>query len=587
MFEKEQERIEQKISAFCQSHDLPQISLRWTYIPFSGEWGLATSLFELAALEAKRGKKINVPARAAELAEMIKAHLGTPKGFSHIEAIKGYLNFYFSTREYACRVIEDVLKMGKDYGRAQRNHQQIMVEFSHPNTHKAFHVGHLRSAILGDVVARLLDFSGYDVIRTNYPGDIGMHVIKWMWNYRRFHQGEKPDKDITKWMGDLYAEAVRRLEENTDSESELRELYSLWDKRDPEVVKLWEESRDWSLNGFKEMYKTLDIKFDRYYFNSMMEQPGKEIVQELIDKKIATDERPDGAVIVKIDEILGLKNETYRTFVVLRSDSTALYATEDLALAIQKFKDYPELNKSLYVVDVRQSLHFQQVFKTLEIMGYPWTEKCQHIPYELVNLPGNVTMASREGTVVLLEDLIREATIRARKIVEEKNPELSEEKKNEVAQAVAIGAIKYPMLSRDSTKMVTFDWKSAMDINGQAAPYIQYAFVRANSILRKVTFNLPEAIDLEYDICKAEIELIDKISRFPQDVLHSAGGFRPLEIANYAYDLAEDFNSFYTQCPVLQAEEKVRNFRLRLVAAVRQTIMNSLGLLGITAPEAM
>lgn len=587
MFEKEQGQIEQKITAFCQSHGLPLAALRWTYIPFSGEWGLATSFFELAALEAKRGKKVNVPARAAELAEQIKEHLGTPEGFSHVEAVKGYLNFYFSTREYACRVIEDVLKLGKDYGRAPRNHQQIMVEFSHPNTHKAFHVGHLRSAILGDVVARLLDFSGYDVIRTNYPGDIGMHVIKWMWNYRKFHQGEKPDQDITRWMGDLYAESVRRLDENPELESELRELYSLWDKRDPEVVKLWEESREWSLSGFKEMYTTLDIKFDRYYFNSMMEQPGKKIVQELIDKGIATDERPDGAVIVKIDEILGLKSDTYRTFVVLRSDSTALYATEDLALAIQKFKDYPDLHKSIYVVDVRQSLHFQQVFKTLEIMGYPWTEKCQHIPYELVNLPGNVTMASREGTVVLLEDLIREATIRARKIVEEKNPELSEEKKNEVARAVAIGAIKYPMLSRDSTKMVTFDWQSAMDINGQAAPYIQYAFVRANSILRKVTFNLPEAIDLEYDISKVEIELIDKISRFPQEVMHSAGGYRPLEIANYAYDLAEAFNSFYTQCPVLQAEDKVRNFRLRLVAAVRQTIMNSLGLLGITAPEAM
>jgi len=587
MFEKEQQKIEQKITAFCQSHDLPLIPLRWTYIPFSGEWGLATSFFELASLEARQGKKINVTARAAELAMQIKEYLGTLEGFSHVEAEKGYLNFYFSTKVYACRFVDDVLRLEKNYGRVEKNHKQVMVEFSHPNTHKAFHVGHLRSAILGDVVARLLDFTGYEVIRANYPGDMGMHVMKWMWNYQKFHNGEKPGKDITKWMGEIYAEAVRRLEENPELESEVRDLYVLWDKRDPEVVKLWEESRGWSLNGFNEMYALLDIKFDRYYFISMMEKPGKKIVQELIEKGIAIDERPEGAVVVKIDEILGLKNETYRVFVVLRSDSTALYATEDLALAIQKFTDYPDLFKSIYVVDVRQSLHFQQLFKTLEIDGYPWTEKCQHIPYELVNLPGNVTMASREGTVVLLEDLIREATIRARKIVEEKNPELSEEKKDEVAKAVAIGVIKYPMLSRDNTKVVTFDWQSAMDINGQAAPYIQYAYVRANSILRKVTFNLPEASDLEYDISKAEIELIDKISRFPQEVLHSASGYRPLEIANYAYDLAEAFNSFYTLCPVLQAEKKVRNFRLRLVAAAKHTIMNSLALLGITAPEAM
>lgn len=587
MFDQEQQQIEQKIIAFCQSHGLPVIPLRWTYIPFNGEWGLATSFFELAALEAKQGKKINVSARAAELAEQIKNHLGIPDGFSHVEAVKGYLNLYFSTQLYAKRIVDDVLKHGKDYGRSSRNHQQVMVEFSHPNTHKAFHVGHLRSAILGDVVARLLDFAGYDVIRANYPGDIGMHVIKWLWNYRKFHKGEKPEKDITKWMGLVYAEAVKRLEENPELESEVRELYALWDKRDPEIVKLWETTREWSLIGFRQMYELMDIKFDRYYFNSMMEQPGKKMVQELIDKGIAIDERPEGAVIVKIDELLGLNTETYRVLVALRSDGTALYATEDFALARQKFTDYPELTKSLYVVDVRQSLHFQQVFKTLEIAGYPWTSKCQHIPYELVNLPGNVTLASREGTVVLLEDLIREATKRAREIVDQKNPELSDEQKDEVALAVAIGAIKYPMLTRDSTKIVTFDWQSAMDINGQAAPYIQYAFVRANSILKKMTNTLPEDSKPEYDISRAEIDLIDRISRLQQETSHAAAGYRPLEIANYAYNLAEAFNAFYTQCPVLQAEESVRNFRLRLVAAARQTIMNSLVLLGITAPQAM
>ncbi len=205
-------------------------------------------------------------------------------------------------------------------------------------------------------------------------------------------------------------------------------MYARWDRRDPEVVQCWQETRQWSLDGFNEMYQLLDIRFDRYYFNSMFEAPGKEIVAELLAKGIAEDERESGgAVIVKIDEKLGLKEEKYRVMVVLRSDGTALYATEDLALARQKFQDYPDLVKSYYVVDVRQSLHFQQVFKTLELAGYPWAAKCQHVPYELVNLPGNVVMASREGTVVLLEDLIREATERALAVVKEKNRELSEE----------------------------------------------------------------------------------------------------------------------------------------------------------------
>ena len=195
---------------------------------------------------------------------------------------------------------------------------------------------------------------------------------------------------------------------------------------------------------------------------------------------------PRDAVIVRIDDLLGLNKEKYRVLVVLRSDGTALYSTEDLALAEHKFSEYPNLERSIYVVDVRQALHFQQVFKTLEIAGRPWAGRCLHLGYEIVNLPGNVTMASREGTVVLLENLIREAVSRARKVVESKNPELTEKQKDDVARAVGHGALKYPMLARDIAKIVTFDWESALDFNGQAAPYIQYAQVRANSIFRKV-----------------------------------------------------------------------------------------------------
>jgi arginyl-tRNA synthetase len=334
------------------------------------------------------------------------------------------------------------------------------------------------------------------------------------------------------------------------------------------------------------MYDLLDIHFDTYYFNSMVEHPGKEVVNELIEKKIAIDERPDGPVYVKLDDLLGLDQEKYRVLVVLRSDGTALYATEDLALAKRKFGDYPGLQRSYYVVDVRQSLHFQQIFKTLELAGYEWATRCQHIPYELVNLPGNVVMASREGTVVLLEDLIREATTRALEVVELKNPELSAEKKRAIAQAVGVGAIKYPMLSRESTKVVTFDWQSALDFNGQAAPYIQYAYVRGGSILRKVNREIPES-DFTAELTPVEIQLIDLITRLPSEVQKAATDFRPLNIASQAYELARTFNDFYNQCPVLQSEEPVRSQRLLLVAAARQAIGNCLALLGIQAPEVM
>ena len=279
--------------------------------------------------------------RAAELAQQVADAIGVPEGFARVEATKAYLNLFFSSSEYTRRVVGQVLEQGSEFGPAGVLGEQVMVEFSQPNTHKAFHVGHLRSAILGDSLARILECAGYDVVRANYPGDIGLHVIKWLWNYMTRHIGERPEKDITEWMGAVYAEANRRLEENPELETEVRALYARWDRRDPEVVKLWEETRQWSLDGFNEMYDVLDIRFDRYYFNSQAEHPGKEVVQELIDKDIAQDERPDGPVIVKLDEKLGLTNEKYRVLVVLRSDNTALYATEDLALAKMKFTDYP------------------------------------------------------------------------------------------------------------------------------------------------------------------------------------------------------------------------------------------------------
>jgi arginyl-tRNA synthetase len=464
-----------------------------------------------------------------------------------------------------------------------------MLEFSHPNTHKAFHVGHLRGTILGDAICRILEFSGQDVVRANYPGDMGLHVIKWLWGYLKFHNGEEPSADITKWMGEVYAEATRCLEENPDFDAEVRGVYARWDQRDPEVVALWERTREWSLEGFRQMYAALDVRFDVYYFNSQEENPGKEFVEQLVRQGIATDERAQGgAVVVKIDEVLGLTREQYRTAVILRSDETALYATEDLALVKHKFKDYPDLVRSLYLVDVRQSLHFTQVFKILEIAGYEPAKQCGHISYELVTLPGNVVMSSREGTVVLLEDLLREAIARARDEAQRKNPALNAEQLDQVAQAVGLGALKYPLLARENTRLVTFDWQSALDFNGQAAPYIQYAHVRCNSILRKAGNGQDApAAGSPADPEPAEVQLIDLLSRFPGDVQRAAADYKPLTIATGAYEIAKAFASFYDACPVLTAEPVVRAARLRLVAAVRIVLANALSLLGITAPDVM
>ena len=495
MFLTEQSSVEKKLLAYFKKLNLPIESVQWNWIPFSGHWGISTSFFQAAALEARQsGKGGNVGQRANEMAaEAAKDMLepdGSPlAGFEKVEAVKGYLNLYFSTFTYANRVVGTVLEEKKQFGRAAKNNQRVMVEFSQPNTHKAFHVGHLRNVILGNSVCNILDAAGYDVVRANYIGDIGLHVIKWLWNYLTFHKGEEPGEDRYRWMTDLYTEADRRYNDDPEAEPQVRALFARWDARDPELVKMWEQTRQWSLEGFDQIYKTLGVPFDHYYYESEVEDSGKVFVEEMIKKGIARDERPDGAVIVPLDDLAGTK-EKYRVLVVLRSDGTSLYSTKDLPLAVKKFEMF-HLDKSVYVIDVRQSLYMQQIYKTLELMGYDFAKKCYHLAYEIVNLPGNVTMSSRDGTVVLLEDLINEATSRALQIVKEKNLDLSTEDQQIVARMVALGGIKYSMLSRDNTKIVTFDWETALTFEGQAAPYIQYAFVRANSILRKAGQQIP------------------------------------------------------------------------------------------------
>lgn len=603
MFEKEQQSIEAKIREFCAANDIPQVELKWMPIPFSGEWGISTSFFATAAAEAKAGKSkgIPVPARAQEIAEAAKNALGLQPGISRGEAVKGYLNLYFSTAEYARRVVETVLADGEKFGAGHPKNERVMVEYAQPNTHHSFHIGHYRNTILGEALARIVEFAGFETIRASYPGDLGLGVITVLWAYEKFYKGQEP-ADIHErgqWLLKIYAEATNLLSEKEGEtpaekaqreayDAERREMYRKWDAGDEYVRQLWLETREWSMQELRDILEMMDVKIDVWFFESEVDEPSKKIVEELIARGIAEDERPTGPVIVKIDEKLGLAKEKYRVAVILRSDGTSLYLTKDLALAEQKFDEY-HVDRSVYVVDNRQSLHFQQAFKILELWGFKQAEKCYHLAYGFVSLPEGA-MSARRGRVVLFKEVYDEAIQRVLATIAEKNPNMPEGERRGVAQKIGMGALAYSMLSVDNNKDMVFDINEALSFDGKTGPYIQNAVVRANSILRKAgnDSRILEYSNFEYSLTSHEIELIEQMSRFPAVVQQAAEEYRPLLVAAYAYDLATAFHSFYHAVPVLQADdESVRAARLQLVASARQALTNALRLLAVSAPEVM
>jgi arginyl-tRNA synthetase len=591
MFRQELAVATSRIREALQDLNLPiPERIEWMPVPFSGEWGYGSAAcFQVAAADARR-RGVDVSQRAGEICQAIVERLELPPGFSHVRAERGYINLTIDAATYAARVVDTILAEGPDFGRGGPKGERVMVEFAQPNTHHSFHIGHARNAILGEAVSRLVEFAGFETIRASYPGDIGLSVITVLWAYRKFYQGQEPEgvHERGQWLLKIYAEdetpeqAARRAE----ADQERRELLRRWDAGDPEVRELWRKTRQWSLDELNEVLRQLDIRIDVWFFESEVDKLTKEIVEELVERGVAEDDRPNGGpVIVRIDEKLGLAKERYRTAVLLRSDGTTLYLAKDLALAKVKFEEY-KVDRSIYVVDVRQSLHFQQAFKILELWGFPQASKCHHLAYGFVSLPEG-TMSSRRGQVVLFMDVVEEAVRRVKDIIAEKNPSLTGAERDEVARQVGLGAIKYAMLAVDNTKDLVFDWASALNFDGASAPYIQNAHVRAHSILRKAG-ELPAPTSFGYLLHPIEVELIDRLSRFPGIAEQAALQYKPLHMASYAFELARTFHAFYHALPVLKAEgEGVREARLRLTAATRQVVANSLGLLGIQAPPVM
>jgi len=510
-----------------------------------------------------------------KIASAVRAKIGKlPSGFEDIQTAGAYINFFLDRKALARNLIKEILEKKGNYGSPNLKKNKIMVEFSQPNTHKAFHVGHIRGTSLGESISRILEFAGNEVIRANYSGDTGMHIAKWIWCYNKYHSKEELKKDES-WIASIYVDAVKRLAKNEKLQEQVDEINrKMENKSDKKINELWKKTRSLSIESWQKIYRQLNTFFDVHYFESEVEQKGKEIAEELLKKNIA--KKSDGATIVDLQKYnLGV-------WVLLRKDNTVLYSAKDLALIQEKFSN--KLDKSVYVVGAAQSLHMAQLFKTLELMKFPYVKNCVFIPFSEVRLPTG-KMSSRTGENILYSDFIEEITNYSKKEIKKRFPSIKKEELETRALKISIAAIKYSMLKQSSNRIITFKKEDALNFEGDTGPYLLYSYARASSILKKAN----KRINKKFDINKLEsqeIELIKKLEQFKDIVLNACNTLSPNVLANYSYQLAQIFNEFYHNCPVIDSEEK-EIFRISLVKSFQYVLKNSLYLLGIDTIEEM
>jgi len=522
----------------------------------------------------------NLSKNPKKFADDLKSKIKIPKNsiIKEIKTAGPYLNFYFDEGKLASLVIKQVNKEKDKYGKADKKKKTVMVEYSNPNPLKGFHVGHLRNTALGAAYCRILEKDGYKVIKANYYNNTGSHVAKTLWVYTKFFKKkESKIKNKGEWVGEIYSDSVLKLKEKPDYEKEVLEIQKKIDNKNKEWMSLLKKLNNWSVKEFDRIYKELGADFDYIYYDKDFIVSGKDVVKKLEKHQLV--EYDEGAPIINLEKYnLGKKP-------LLRADGTALYITKDLAMAQRRFKDY-KLDRSVYVVGAEQDFYFKQLFKTLKILGFDKANQLYHLSYELVLDKNMKKFSSRLGDAPLYSMLADKAKEKALKQVKKKNPKLSAKKQKDLADKIAVGAMIYMMLNKSNRKRIPFDLDKALAYEGDTGPYLQYALVRANKILKK-SKTKPSYTDLELLNSSSEYELIKKISNFSLTIDKTAESHSPHLIANYAYDLSKLFSNFYEQCPVIKAEDKVKKARLALVVAFAQTLKNSLNLLGIQEVEMM
>ena len=509
-------------------------------------------------------KKKNPVEVAQHLAEKIKP----TKNIEQIKATGPYINFFVNKNELA----KNIIKIKENYGKAKQS-GKLMIEFSQPNTHKAFHVGHIRGTSLGESLARIYEFLGKKVVRANYSGDTGMHIAKWIWCYLKYHSKEPLSNDES-WIAGIYVDAVKRLVKNEKLQEQVNVINrKIEQKSDKEINTLWKKTRALSIKSWDKIYQELGTRFDRHYFESEVEMSGKDIANKLLEKGIA--KKSEGAVIMDLEKYnLGI-------WVLLRKDGTVLYSAKDLALAQHKLNDQ-KLDEFLIISGDEQNFHFKQLFKTLDLMGFEKKDEFAHLGFGMVRLPHG-KMSSRTGDNILYSNFKDGVFEFAKKGIKEKWPKISKKELDRRALKIAIGSIKYSILGQDPHKTIVFDKEKALAFEGNTGPYLQYSYARASSIIKKA--KQAKTTPIIIDLTLSELGLIKKIDLFPEIVQRAGKSMNPSLIANYSHELSQSFNEFYHNCKVVG--DKCQGFRIKLVDAFRITLKNSLFLLGIEVMEEM
>lgn len=497
------------------------------------------------------------------------------------ENVNAYINFFVNKAAYAHEVLNAVLAEKEKYGFAENKDKgNIVIDYSSPNIAKPFHVGHLRSTVIGNSLYKIFEALGYNCIGINHLGDWGTQFGKLIVAYKKYSSKEKVEQEGISELLRIYVLFHEEAEKHPEMDQEARDYFTKMERGDEEALALWKWFKEVSLAEFERVYKMLGVTFDSYNGEAFYNDKMDAVIKELEDKGLI--EVDEGAKIVRLDE------ENMAPCLITKKDGSSLYATRDITAAEYRHKTY-DFKKCIIVTASQQNLHFAQWFKVIEKMGYDWAKDLVHVPFGMVSMEGGAKLSTRNGNVIFLEDILKEAVEKTKLIIEEKNASL--ENKEEVAKQVGIGAVIFDDMYNNIIKDIQFSWERVLDFQGETGPYVQYTHARACSLLKKAGLdlnNLP-TFEIDEETVNNDIVLavVKDLADFKATIESAAANYEPSYIARYAVDMAQSFNKFYNEFPILVEDEKVKNTRLAIVAAVKFTLKNALALLGIAAPEQM